>query len=310
MRVFVTGGTGLVGSRLVERLLGRGDQVVVLSRRPDAVRQKWGDRVSLVAGDPAQRGDWTEAVRACDAVVHLAGEGIFNRRWSAAFKEAIRTSRVQSTENVVEALLAQRRTPEGHPKVLVNASAIGYYGPRGDEELTEEAAPGDDFLAQVCVEWEKAARAAAGHDIRVVILRIGVVLDKAGGALQKMLPPFKMFIGGPIGSGRQYLSWVHVEDLVGLILFALDRHDAEGVYNATAPQPVTNKEFSRALGHVLHRPSFLPTPGFVLRVMLGEVAGLITEGQRVVPQHALAQGYTFQYPDVSVALRDLLGQYK
>ncbi len=306
MRVFITGGTGLVGSKLVERLLTRGDQPVVLTRRPDAARQKWGERCTIVAGDPTERGAWTAAVHDCDAVVNLAGEGIFNRRWNAAFKEAVRASRVRSTENVAAVLSEQPRTTAGQPKVLVNASAIGYYGPHGDEELTEESAPGSDFLAQVCVEWEKAAQAAAAHGVRVVLLRIGVVLDPAGGALKKMAPPFKMFVGGPIASGRQQVSWIHIDDLVGLILFALDNPQVEGAVNATAPEPVSNREFSRAPGQALHRPSLLPAPAFGLRLMLGEAASFIIEGQRVVPRKAQALGYRFQFPEAAGAMKHLL----
>jgi uncharacterized protein (TIGR01777 family) len=306
MRVFVTGGTGLVGGRLVERLLGRGDQVVILTRRPEAARQKWGGRCSIVQGDPTQRGEWMSSVNDCDAIVNLAGEGIFNHRWTAAIKEALITSRVQATENCVAALAQRPQTADGRAKVLVNASAIGYYGPHGDEELTEESAQGDDFLAGVCSAWEKAAQGAKAHGLRLAIIRIGVVLENGGGALAKMLPPFKMFVGGPIGSGAQYMSWIHNEDLVGLILFALDRADAEGVYNGTAPQPVTNKEFSKALGRMLHRPSFMAAPKFALRLVLGEAAAIVAEGQRVLPRHALAQGYAFRFVDVNAALRDLL----
>jgi uncharacterized protein len=301
MRIFVTGGTGLVGSRLMPRLLERGDQVVVLTRRPQTAQEKWGERVQAVAGDLTQRGDWADAVRSCDAAINLAGAGVFDRRWSAAYKDAIRTSRVLGTENLVNAMMAA-----GTAKTLVSASAIGYYGPHGDEELTEQSAPGTDFLAQVCVDWEKAALSATSHGVRVAVVRVGVVLDRDGGALQKMLSPFKMFVGGPIGSGRQYLSWVHVDDLVGLILFVLERAEAQGPYNGTAPQPLTNKEFSQTLGRVLHRPSFLPAPTFALRIMLGEVAGLITQGQRVLPRRALAEGYVFRFPELLGALRNLL----
>jgi uncharacterized protein (TIGR01777 family) len=187
----------------------------------------------------------------------------------------------------------------------VNASAIGYYGPHGDEELTEDSAPGSDFLAQLCVDWEKAARAAEPAGVRLAIVRVGVVLDLAGGALAKLLPPFKMFVGGPVGSGKQWMSWTHHEDMTGLFLFALDNAQAQGPFNGTAPNPVTNRDFSRALGRALHRPSFLRTPGFALRMLLGEVADAVTTGQRVVPKHALALGYNFKYPTVDTALAQL-----
>jgi uncharacterized protein len=326
MRVFLTGATGLVGSRLVKKLRERGDQVVALSRRPDAARQLLGDPYTIVAGDPAQPGPWMDAVKDCDAVVHLAGAGIFERRWSQEFKDLIYSSRIKSTDNIVSALGSPLPTggegpgvssssplptggegPGVRGRVLVNASAIGYYGPRDDEDLTEDSPPGHDFLAKVCVDWEKAAQVAFIHDVRVVFLRTGVVLDKNGGALAKMLPPFKMGVGGPIGSGKQVMSWIHIEDEVGLILFALDHPEINGPLNATAPNPVTNKQFGNALGKVLGRPSFMPTPAFALRVMLGESAQIITTGQRVLPKKALAAGYAFKFTEVEAALRDLLG---
>lgn len=307
MRIFATGATGLVGPRLVERLLARGDQVVVLTRRPELARTKWGERVAVVAGDPNEPGPWQDAIADCDAVVHLAGEGIFNRRWNATFKERLRTSRLQGTANVVAALARHPRTSAGTPKVLASASAIGYYGPHGDEELTEATPPGDDFLARLCVEWERAARAATDHGVRVVLLRFGIILDPSGGALAKLLTPFKLFVGGPVGSGRQVMSWIHGDDVVGLILFALDTAAANGPLNVTAPAPVTNRQFGHALGRVLHRPSFLPTPAFALRLMLGESAHIVTTGQRVLPRQAQELGYRFQFAQLDAALRDLLG---
>lgn len=308
MRVFTTGATGLVGTRLVEQLRTRGDQVAVLTRRPEAARAKWGEHVAVVAGDPNEPGPWQDAVADCDAVVHLAGEGIFNRRWNAAFKERLRSSRLCGTANVVAALARHPRTPSGTPKVLANASAIGYYGPHGDEELTETAPSGDDFLARLCVEWESAAQAATAHDVRVVRLRIGIVLDPKGGALAKLLTPFKLCAGGPVGSGRQYMSWIHADDVVGLILFALDTAAANGPLNLTAPAPVTNREFGHVLGRVLHRPSFVPTPAFALRLALGESAYIVTTGQRVLPRRAQELGYRFQFPRLETALQDLLGK--
>ena len=293
MRIFITGGSGLVGSRLIRALRTRGDDVVLLTRR---------SQVPAV-GDPTQKGEWMSAVHDCDAVVNLVGEGIFNHRWSAAFKETMTKSRVESTRNVAEAL----KGTSG--KVLVSASAIGIYGPHGDEELTEATPPADDYLARMCVDWEWAARGAEAAGHRVVLLRVGVVLDEKGGALAKMLPPFKLFVGGPIGSGRQVISWIHHDDLVGLILFALDNERVSGPLNGTAPRPVTNKEFSRSLGRTLHRPSFLPTPAFALRVMLGEVAGVVTQGQRVIPKKALDLGYAFKHTELEPALASILSQH-
>jgi uncharacterized protein (TIGR01777 family) len=302
------GGTGLVGSRLIQRLLSRNDQVVVLTRRPEVAQQKWGEQCRVVSGDPTEQGPWMDAVAGCDAVVNLVGENIFARRWRAAFKDLLRTSRVHSTRNVAEALAKNPRTPSGQSKVLVNASAIGYYGPTGDEELTESSPAGNDFLARLCIEWESAARAAANAGARVAIVRVGVVLDKEGGALKQMLRPFKMFVGGPAGSGKQYLSWIHHEDLIGIILLCLDNGQAAGPVNGTAPQAVTNRKFSNALGRALHRPSFMKTPRFMLRLALGEVANVITTGQRVLPKRALELGYVFKFPDIDGAMRHVLAE--
>jgi uncharacterized protein (TIGR01777 family) len=306
MRVFITGGTGLVGRRLIKRLMERGDSAVALTRRYAQARQLFGPEVTLVEGDPMQAGDWMDAVADCDAVIHLAGENIFGRRWNAAFKSLLHDSRVRSTEQVVEALRRKPARADGQPKVLVNASAIGFYGPRDDEELTEESPPGSDFLANLCIEWEKAARAAESAGVRVAMIRIGVVLDKEGGALAKLLTPFKLGVGGPVSSGRQWMSWIHHADLIGLFLLALDRADAAGPINGTAPNPVTNRDFGKALGHALHRPSFVPTPGLALRVLLGEAATLVVTGQRVLPRRALGLGYSFQYPTLEAALAEIL----
>lgn len=306
MRVFVTGGTGLIGSRLIRQLRERRDSVVLLTRRPAAARERLGGDCTVVEGDPMQPGAWMDAVCDCDAVVNLAGEGIFNRRWDDAFKALLRDSRLKGTEHVVQALARGPRTPAGNAKVLVNASAIGYYGFHGDEELTEEDGPGDDFLARLTVDWEKAARAAEPLGVRVVRVRIGLVLDKEGGALAKLLTPFKLGAGGPVGSGKQWVSWIHHADMVGLLLLALDNPNALGPINGTAPNPVTNQELGKALGRALHRPSFMPTPVFALRLALGEVADVVAQGQRVLPQRALACGYAFRFPTIDAALGEIL----
>jgi uncharacterized protein len=307
MRVFVTGGTGLIGTRLVRRLHERSDEVRLLTRRPDAARERFGAACTVVEGDPMRAGAWAEALTDCDAVVNLAGESVFGRRWNTEFKVLLRESRVLSTQHVVQALTRSPRTPAGQPKVLVNASAIGYYGPHGDEELDEDAPAGDDTLARLCIQWEKQAREAESSGVRVVRVRIGVVLDREGGALPQMLKPFKMTgIGGPVGSGKQWVSWIHQTDMVGILLLALDQAQATGLLNGTAPNPVTNKELARAIGRVLHRPSFLPAPAFMLRLALGEVAEVVTTGQRVLPKRALALGYTFRFPTIDAALADIL----
>jgi uncharacterized protein (TIGR01777 family) len=306
MRVFVTGGSGLIGSRLIRALAARGDEVVLLTRRPEAVREALGSTCQVVAGDPTEPGPWTESLDGCEAVVNLTGENLFARRWNEAFKLRLRDSRLRSTETIVRALARQPRTAAGAPKVLVNGSAVGYYGPHGDEELTEESPPGDDFLARLCVDWERAARQAEAHGVRVALVRTGVVFDPAGGPLGAMLRPFRMGAGGPVGSGQQWLSWIHHQDIVGILLLALDNSGAAGPINATAPHPVTNRDFARAAGAALGRPSFLPTPAFALRLAFGEVADVLTTGQRVLPKKALALGYTFRFPDLAAALKDLL----
>lgn len=305
MRVFVTGGTGLVGKRLVKALSTRGDVPVVLSRRASAAKELFGTGIEVVEGDPMQPGSWMETVASCDGVIHLAGENVFARRWNTAFKQMLVDSRVLSTLNVVQALSRNPRRADGSPKVLVNASAIGWYGPHGDEELDENSPPANDFLAKLCVEWEKQARDAEKHGVRVSMVRVGVVLDREGGALTKMLTPFKMFVGGPVGSGKQYMSWIHHADLVGLFLLGLDNANAIGPMNGTAPNPVTNKVFSKALGKELHRPSFLKTPRIMLRLGLGEVADVVAAGQRVIPKKPLALGYSYRFATIDAALADL-----
>jgi uncharacterized protein (TIGR01777 family) len=250
-------------------------------------------------------GAWTKQAASCDGILHLAGENIFNRRWNTEFKQLLRDSRVQSTRNVSAALCDAPRRADGRPKVLVNASAIGFYGPHGDEELTEDSPPGSDFLASLCIEWENAARTVESAGIRCVLVRVGVVLDKAGGALAKMLTPFKLGAGGPVGNGKQWMSWIHNDDLASMFLLALDDARASGPLNGTAPHPVTNREFSKALGRAVHRPAFLPTPIFALRLGLGEVADVIATGQRVLPQRALAVGMPFRFPTIDTALADI-----
>jgi uncharacterized protein len=305
MQIFVMGGTGLIGSSLVTRLRERGDRVVLLTRRPAYARERWGDQCTIVEGDPMKAGSWTQAVKNCDALINLVGESIFARRWNEEFKALLRDSRIRSTENAVRALTQSPKTLAGNLKVLVNGSAIGYYGPC-DEALTEESPAGADMLARLAADWEQAASLAETAGIRVARIRTGVVLDKRSGALAQMLTPFKLGLGGPIGSGRHWFSWIHVDDEIGIILMALDHPGAMGALNATAPHPVTNKEFTKALGRALHRPTIFPIPPFMLRMRFGGVADILTTGQRVIPAKALALGYQFKSPDIEGALANLL----
>jgi uncharacterized protein len=305
MRCFVTGGTGLIGRRLVRQLRQRGDQVVLLSRRASAATQMFGPGVEVVEGDPMQTGAWMDAVATCEGVIHLAGENVFNKRWNAAFKQLLVDSRIQSTANVIQAV--GRAVSQGRgPKVLVNASAIGWYGVHADEELTEDSPPADDFFGKLCADWEKEAREAEKHGVRVALVRVGIVLDREGGALAKLLTPFKLCLGGPVGRGRQYMSWIHHADMVNLFLFALDTPSASGPLNGVAPNPVTNKAFSKALGRALHRPAFFPTPPIMLRLALGGVAQIVATGQRVLPRRPLELGFQYQFPTLDAALADIL----
>ena len=301
MRVFVTGGTGLVGRRLVDRLVTRGHRAVVLSRSPGSPAKLQGD-VEVVAGNPCVPGPWQRFLENCDAVVNLAGENLFARRWSVRQKDLLRSSRLDATRVVADTL----RSVNG-PKVLINGSAIGWYGYHQDRSFDESSPPGDDFLAKMCLDWEEAAQVAqAGRrDVRLVQLRTGVVLDRRGGALVKMAMPFFLFAGGHVGSGRQWMSWIHHEDLANLIVFALENEEVGGPLNGSAPVPLPMREVCAALGRVLGSPSWLPAPGFALRIALGEVADVVLQGQRVLPKAAQDAGFEFRFSDVEDAFADL-----
>jgi uncharacterized protein len=298
MRITVTGATGLIGRRVVAALRERGDEVTVLSRRPSEAERMLG--IEVYGWDPETEPAPEAALSGRDGVVHLAGEPIA-QRWSRAAKARIRSSRELGTARLVEGLTSSRL----RPAVLVSASAVGYYGPRGDDRLDESQPPGEGFLADVCRAWERAATAAGGLGMRVVTLRTGVLLDRADGALARMLPPFRAGIGGPVAGGRQYISWIAPDDLVRLYLAALD-HNWSGAINATAPAPVTNRMFAHALGRVLHRPAVLPIPAFALRARYGEMAAVVTTGQRAVPARALERNFAFRYDTVEDALRAAL----
>ncbi|GAB4131978.1 MAG: TIGR01777 family oxidoreductase [Cyanobacteria bacterium J069] len=305
MKIAVTGATGFVGVRLVERLQQEGHSVVVLTRS-----QAHGDRVfpksafpkvEVVEYSPLESGDWQRALSGCDGVANLAGAGIADERWTPERKQEILDSRKVGTEKIVEAIA--QANPK--PSVLVNSSAIGYYGTSETATFDESSAPGDDFLAQVCQAWEAAAESAKNSGTRVVILRTGIVLGM-GGALGKMLTPFRLFAGGPLGTGRQWFSWIHRDDLVNLLIKALTDSSLSGTYNATAPHPVRMAEFCQTLGQVMGRPSWLPVPAFALEALLGDAAQVVLEGQQVLPKRTQETGFTYQYTAVKEAIEAVL----
>jgi uncharacterized protein (TIGR01777 family) len=298
-RVAVTGATGRIGAHLVQALKDRGDEVTVLSRNPERASEKLG--VQAAAWDQKADGAPAEALAGRDAVVHLAGEDV-GQRWNDKTKAEILSSREQGTRNLITGMFAA----EPRPGVLVGASASGYYGAHGDEIVDETHGPGSDWLADVCVRWEQQTDSAM-LGARVVKVRTGIVLDAEGGALAKMLPPFKAGVGGPLGSGKQYMPWIHLDDLVGIYLAAIDHPDFSGAINGSSPNPVTNKEFSKALGKTLHRPAVAPVPAFVIKGMFGEMSQIVLSGVRMVPGRAGELGYEFRHPDLDEALRDTLG---
>lgn len=303
-RIVVTGATGLIGRAVVSQLQARGDQVVALSRDEQRARRQLGTEVETFTwADPLTSPPPTEALANSDGVIHLLGEAI-SQRWTDEVKGRIRDSRVLGTRNLVAGLLEVAEAQR--PRVLVSQSAVGYYGPRGDHELPESAPPGTGFLAEVVEAWEAEAQAAEDLGLRVVLTRTGVVLDSGGGALAKMLPPFKAGIGGPVGSGRQYVPWIHLADEVGGLLYVLDHDTAVGPVNLTAPTPVTNRDFSKALGRALHRPAVMPVPAAAIKLLYGEMAEIVLEGQRAIPQRLAELGYPFQFTDVEAALKDVL----
>jgi hypothetical protein len=299
VKVAVTGATGVIGSEFVRALLARGDEVTVLSRDPARALRTLGDAIEAVEwADPKHQPAPPEALGGRDAVVNLLGESVA-QRWSEAAKEEIRDSRVLGTRNLVEGL--ERAEPR--PLVLISQSASGYYGPRGDERVDESEPAARDFLASVVVGWEEQGRRAEELGLRVALTRTGVVLSEQGGALAKMLPFFKAGAGGPVAGGKQFVPWIHVDDVVGALLFCLADAHASGPVNLSAPEPVTNKDFSKTLGRVLRRPVLAPVPGFALKLLYGEMAMIVTTGVRMVPARLQELGYEFRRPEVEDALR-------
>jgi uncharacterized protein (TIGR01777 family) len=295
MKILVTGGTGFVGKTLAPALIRSGHEVTILTR----AAKEDSSGVSWLEGDPTQKGRWQDAVKEHESVINLAGASIF-ARWTEEAKKRIRDSRMLTTRRIVEAIEG------GRVKTFFSTSAIGYYGFHGDEALSEEDSPGGDFLALLAKDWEAEAGEAEKKGCRVVITRFGIVLGEKGGALGQMIPLFNKYIGGPLGSGKQWFSWIHIEDLVRAYLFLLEHPEISGPVNFTAPNPVRNKELSQWLGRILGRPAFLPAPGFMLRLILGEFGSILLEGQKVIPRKLLQAGFQFQYPEIAPALRQVV----
>jgi uncharacterized protein len=298
MRILITGGTGLIARHLCRALLAQGHLLTVLSRRPETVAVKCGAAVQPMASLDEWRPD-----RTFDAVINLAGEPIVDAYWSAKRKQSLRDSRIALTEKLVQCIAAAKQKPT----VFLSGSAVGLYGNGGEKELGEDAAAGNDFAAGLCRDWESTALASK-DSVRVCLLRTGLVLSKNGGLLGRMLLPFKLGLGARLGDGKQWMSWVHIEDYVEMVLRLLNDEQMHGPFNMTALQPVTNAEFTRTLAHALRRPAFFAAPGLVLRLVMGERAALILEGQRVLPTRMVATGYQFKFPDLSSALDDLLSR--
>jgi len=302
VKILITGGTGFVGTQLTSRLIKDDHEVTILSRSA----KRSGEilrGVSHLQGDPTQKGSWQEAIKNHDAAINLAGASIF-AKWTEEHKKAIRESRVSTTRNIVEGIPSRPQKPF----TFFSTSAVGYYGFCGDEELTEESPHGDDFLARIASEWEREALKAKEKGARVAITRFGIVMGEKGGALGRMIPLFKKYVGGPIGSGRQWFSWVHIKDLAEAFSFLLKHPEISGPVNVCAPNPVRNKDLAKALGRALHRPSFMPAPGFMIKLVLGEFGSVIFEGQRVIPKRLLDSGFAFQYPEIDKALEEIVAQ--
>jgi hypothetical protein len=302
MKILITGGTGFVGTQLTSRLIQDGHEVTILTRSLKGAKGS-SPGISYLEGDPTRNGPWQESIKNHDAAINLAGASIFSK-WTEEHKKAIRESRVSTTRNIVEGIVSR---PE-RPFILFSTSAVGYYGFCGDEELVEDSPPGNDFLARIAKEWEGEALKAREKGARVVITRFGIVMGEKGGALSQMIPLFEKYVGGPIGSGKQWFSWVHIKDLAEAFAFLLKHPEISGPVNVCSPNPVRNKDLAKALGKALHKPSFLPAPGFMVKLVLGEFGSVILEGQRVIPKRLLENGFVFQYPDIHKALQGIVGQ--
>jgi len=298
MNIFITGGSGFVGTGLSRYLLKEGHSVIAVGRSPSH-KLNGKENFQYISADTTEKGDWQNALHKVDAAVNLAGTNIF-RLWTNRYKAQIYDSRILTTRNLVEAM------PENRGLTLCSTSAAGYYGNRGDEILKEDARPGDDFLAKVCIDWEKEAYQAEVKGIRVVTTRFGVVLGKSGGAIKKMLPAFKFFMGGPMGNGKHWFPWIHMDDLVSAILFILENRKIKGPVNFCASEPVRNKDFAKALGNSLNRPSFMTAPAFMIRLIMGKLGASLLNSQRVSSDKLTKYGFKFQHPDIASALSEIL----
>lgn len=303
-RIVVTGATGLIGKKLVNALVNRGDDVIVFGRNIERAKSLLPNADKYVEWDYKKPDNWKSEINGVDAVVHLAGINLFSKRWNDAFKKEVLESREVSTKNLSDAI----NNCTKKPGVLVSASGIGYYGDCGDKILSEESPAGNDFLADVCKVWENEAKKVEQSGVRSVQVRTGLVLSTEDGALKQMLPPFKFFIGGPLGNGKQWASWLHIDDIVGIYIYAIDNNQLSGAVNAASPNPVRMKEFAQTLGKVLHRPAFFPVPKFALKIAVGEAAEVVTASQRVDVKKLLDSGYKFRFENFNEALEDLLKQ--
>ncbi len=298
----LTGATGLIGRRVYRALRERGDSVIVLTRNPERAKSRFPDAAQILLWAPGVAGAWSTAIDGADGVIHLAGEPIAEERWTEEYKKRIHGSRVDGTREIVDAIAAA----EKRPGVLVSVSGVGYYGDTGERPVDEDSPAGGDFLAEVCVAWENEAQRAGEYGVRVVTPRMGIVLADDGGALEKLLTPFKMFAGGPVGNGEQWFPWVHIDDVTGLILHSLDHPEVSGALNAVAPGLIRNRDFAVALGDALNRPARFTVPAFVIKLALGEFGGTLLGGQRAAPRRTLASGYTFRHTDIGEALKTLV----
>lgn len=301
MHVLISGGTGFLGRHLIQRLLADGYRISVVTRNPDQATKNLPGNIELINWSHLQSAETIQKLQPMDAVVNLAGESIGNRRWTASVKQEIMDSRIKTTRFLVKAI----NDGTLKPKVLLNASAVGYYGPRGDEKITENDKAGDDFLAQVCKNWEQEAYQVQNRFTRVVTLRIGVVLGTEG-ALSRMVMPYRFYLGGSLGKGSQWLSWIHWQDLIEMMKFILNHEEIKGPVNGTAPNPVTMKEFAHTIGDVLQKPAWFTVPEFLLKLGLGQMSEMLLHGQRAIPEKILNAGFRFSYPDLRLALEDIM----